>query len=141
MATQKQLMTLLSQQGLVNQRADIIAQFTHGRTSSVKALDQWEIDYICNFFLEQQKQQQNELDKKRKRVLAAGFGVYEKMNKKVSFEYIKGIACRMSKTDNFNKIPSGRLDSIYNTFLKMQKDLSIGNRIVESFINEQISYN
>ena len=110
MATKKQLMTLLSRQGLVNQRADIVSQFTQGRTTSVKALDQWEIDYMCSFFQEQQKQQNHDLDKKRKRVLAAGFGVYEKMNKKVSMEYIKGIACRMAKVEDFNKIPSGRLE-------------------------------
>ena len=141
MATTKKLMTLLSKQGLTNERGTIVSQFTQGRTSSVKALYDFEIDALCSFFETEQKKQNDELDKKRKRVLAAGFGVHEKMNKKVNTEYIKGIACRMAKVEDFNKIPSIRLDSIYNTFLTMQKDLSIGKRMVQCFISEQQFYN
>lgn len=141
MATTKKLMTLLSKQGLTNKRATIVSQFTQGRTSSVKALYDFEIDALCNFFEAEQKKQNDELNKKRKRVLAAGFGVYKLMRKNVSIEYIEGMASRMAKAENFNAIPTRRLDSIYNTFLNMQKDLSIGKRIVEGFISEQQNYN
>lgn len=141
MATIKKLMTLLSKQGLANERANIISQFTNGRTTSAKALYEWEINSICAFFEAEQRKQNDELDKKRKRVLAAGFGAHKKMNKKVSTDYIKGFACRMAKVNDFNKIPSTRLDSIYNTFLTMQKDLSIGKRMVEGYITEQQYYN
>ena len=56
-------------------------------------------------------------------------------------DYVKGVACKAAKEQTFNQIPSARLDSLYNAFLNAQKDLTFSNRLVEGFINEQISYN
>lgn len=141
MATTKKLMTLLSKQGLTEKRADIVSQFTHGRTSSVKALYKWELENLCNFFETEQNEQLKKLNKKRKRLIAVLFGIHNKMNKKVSIEYVKGIAQRAAKVDDFNKIPESRLDSLYNAFLNAQKDLDYSNRIITGFINEAICYN
>lgn len=138
MGNLKKLMTLLSREGLLEQRGEIIHDFTHGRTTSAKQLTPGEIDAMC-FILE--KHTQRSLDKKRKRLIAAIFAVFNKMNKKVSIEYVKAIACRAAKAENFNQIPSGRLDSLYNSFLKAQKDLNFSARLVEGFINEQKFYN
>ncbi|SKB63476.1 hypothetical protein SAMN05660477_00390 [Soonwooa buanensis] len=141
MATTKKLMTLLSKQGLTNQRADIIANFTNGRTTSVRALHPFEIDKLCNFFEAEQKKIDRDLDKKRKRVIAVLFGIHEKLNKKVSMQYVKGIACKAAKVEDFNKIPSHRLDTLYAAFLKQEKDLDFSNRYVSGLINEAVCYN
>ncbi|PIF44899.1 hypothetical protein CLU96_1896 [Chryseobacterium sp. 52] len=138
MATLKKLMTLLSKEGLLDQRADVINLYTGGRTSSAKELTPFEIQALCDTITENS---QHTLDKKRKRVLASIFGLYKKMNKKVSIEYVKGHACRAAKVDDFNKIPASRLDSIYNAFLKAQKDLEYSGRLVEIHNFEQTTYN
>lgn len=138
MATLKKLMTLLNKEGLLEQRADIIREWTGGRTTSAKELTPSEITAMC-FVLE--KDSQDTLDKKRKRVIAAIFGVFKKMNKRVSIDYVKGIACRAAKVDYFNQISSSRLDSLYNAFLQAQKDLAFSNRLVEGYLFEQQIYN
>lgn len=141
MATIKKLMTLLSNQGLVDERAEIIAQFTNGEKSSARELTAIEIDIICTFLDNEPAKKQNDLDKKRKRLIASIFGVFKLANKQVSMDYVKGVACKAAKEQTFNQIPSARLDSLYNAFLNAQKDLTFSKRLVEGFINEQISYN
>lgn len=37
-------------------------------------------------------------------------------------DYIKSVACRAAKGENFNHISTERLTTIYNMFLKRQKD-------------------
>ena len=138
MATLKKLMTLLSKEGLVNNRAEVINTFTNGRTSSARELSETELENLCRFF---ETNSQETLDKKRKRLIAVIFGVYKKMNKKVTIEYVKGIACRAAQESHFNHITSSRLDSLYNAFLKAQKDLDFTGRLVENFITESQYYN
>ncbi len=118
-------------------RAPIIAKFTKGRTTSTKELTPAELEELCNFF----QNNINHLDKKRKRVIAAIFGMFNKMNKTVSMEYVKAIACRAARYEAFNDIPASRLDSLYNAFLNAQKDLTMVGRLVEGFISEQQNYN
>lgn len=141
MATLKKLMTLLSNQGLVDERAEIIAQFTNGEKSSARELTEIEIDVLCALFDKQANKPVDELNKKRKRLIAAIFGVFKLANKTVSMDYVKAIACRAAKEKTFNQIPSARLDSLYNAFLNAQKDLTFSKRLVDGFINEQVSYN
>lgn len=138
MATVKKLMTLLSKEGLIASRADVIHTFTNGRTSSVRELNSKEIETLCNFFEANSKET---LDKKRKRLIAVLFGVFNLMNRKVSIDYVKSIACRAAKEENFNKISSSRLDSLYNAFLKAQKDLEFSGRLVDNYITESQLYN
>ncbi len=138
MATQKKLMTLLSMNKLLDQRADIFYEWTEGRTKSATELTAAEIDAIC-FVLE--KDTADKLDKKRKRLIAAIFGLFKLMNKTTHIDYVKGIACRAAKANRFNDIPSVRLDSLYNAFVNAQKDLAFSKRIVDGYLNEQIHYN
>ncbi|WP_102980143.1 hypothetical protein [Chryseobacterium scophthalmum] len=138
MATLKKLMTLMSKEGVSNQRAEIISAFTHGRTASAKNLNPQEIDTLCEFY---ERNSTEKLNKKRKRVIAAIFGMFKKMNKNVTTEYVKSIACRASNYERFNDIPSSRLDSLYAAFLKAQKDLNFAGRMVEGYISEQQHYN
>lgn len=131
-------MTILNKEGLTEQRGEIITGFTNGRTDSARQLTATEIDELCGVL---EGNPTIALDKKRKRLIAAIFGMFEKMNKQVSMDYVKGIACQAAKVKTFNSIPSTRLDSIYNAFLKAQKDLTFANRIVQNYIDEQTSYN
>lgn len=138
MATLKKLMTLMSNEGIANNRAEIISTFTKGRTTSARSLTPEEIDALCLFF---ERNSISDLDKKRKRVIAALFGLFKRMNKKVTTEYVKAVACRAARYQSFNDIPSARLDSLYNAFLHAQKDLIIAGRLIEGYILEQQSYN
>lgn len=138
MATLKKLMTLMSKEDVTNQRAEIISAFTHGRTDSAKNLSPNEIDILCDFYERNSKEL---LNKKRKRVIAAIFGMFKKMNKTVTIEYVKAIACTASRYQSFNDIPSTRLDSLYAAFLNAQKDLNFAGRLVEGYISEQQHYN
>lgn len=63
-------------------------------------------------------------DKARKRLIAAIGGWLRAMNKTETLPLIKGIACRASGKDDFNQIPLEQLRSLYNAFLKKQKDLN-----------------
>lgn len=128
----------MSKEGVTNQRAEIISAFTHGRTDSAKNLSPNEIDVLCDFYERNSKEL---LNKKRKRVIAAIFGMFNKMNKSVTTEYVKSIACIASKHKKFNDIPSTRLDSLYAAFLNAQKDLNFAGRLVEGYISEQQHYN
>lgn len=142
MATKKQLMTILSKIGVTEaERRDLVLEWTHGRTNSVRGLTPDELSGLCNTLSQRQQQVTKEMDKKRKRVIAAVFGMYEKMNKKVSMAYAIATICQAAKVDDINKIPSTRLDSLYNAFSNAQKDLNFTSRITGSWIMEQTSYN
>ena len=130
MATLKALMTTLSRQGLQEQRGESIYNFTKGRTSSERELKPKEINDLCRALNGQNPQDYTELDKKKKRLLAVIFGMFEKMGKEVSMDYVKGIACRAARVKDFNQIPSERLVSLYNAFLNAQKDLSFAQRLM-----------
>lgn len=76
------------------------------------------------------KQFTPEMNLKRKRLIAAIFGVLKLLNKKPTMAYVKSIACRAAKVKDFNDIPSERLNSLYNAFLNAQKDLGFAQRLV-----------
>lgn len=130
MATLKGLMTTLSKKGLQEQRGEIIYNFTGGRTSSARDLTPTEINGLSEALKSTAKPNQKDLDKKRKRLLAAIFGVFKMFNQKPTMEYVKGMACRAAKVKSFNDIPPARLTSLYNAFLKAQRDYSFARRLI-----------
>ncbi len=139
-------MTILTKIGVTEmERKNLILEWTEGRTSSTKELTDSELKELCNTISFEMKQRESEefkkQDKKRKRVIAAVFGLYQKMNKKVSMDYVIGTICRRAKVDDINKIPSARLDSLYNAYLQAQKDLDFSKRMVGSWVMDQTSYN
>lgn len=77
-----------------------------------------------------QDQHSAEMDKKRKRLLAAIFGVFKMFNQQPTIDYVKGIACRAAKKKNFNDIPNAKLVSLYNAFLNAQRDYSFARRLI-----------
>lgn len=69
-------------------------------------------------------------DRLRKRVIAAIGGWLRQIGKEnEGVGYIKAVACRAAGVENFNRIPAGRLETIYNMFLKKQRDAKAVNAV------------
>lgn len=66
----------------------------------------------------------DKMDRLRKQAMAAIGGYLKLVNRESSAAIIKGIACRSTGYDNFNKIPAERLRNLYNTFRNKQKDFN-----------------
>lgn len=77
-----------------------------------------------------------EMDRWRKRVMAAVGAWLRAMNKEESLDIIKGIACRATGAKAFNLIPLERLRSIYAAFNNKRKDLSF----VKKMTSVEIDY-
>lgn len=73
------------------------------------------------------------LDRKRKGVIKAIFRYMELRCRKVSIEYVKGVACRAAGVERFNQISEASLTRIYAEFCKKQKVLESMNP--EDFID------
>ena len=139
MATLKQLMTILSIQKVSDEdRAQLVCSWTKGRTTSTRELTAKEMQDIVDKL---QNAEQSNPDIWRKRVMAAIYGFLGKMNKEATPELVKGIACRAAKVQDFNKIPTQRLISLYTAFTNMQKDLNFAKKMVESFTLDSQNYN
>jgi len=130
---------MLSERKVSNeQRADLVYSWTNGRTTSARDLNAYELNWICKS-LEGHK---SKLDINRKRLIASIFGYLEKMNiKNVPIDYVKALACKASGYKRFNDIPEDRLNSLYNSFTKRQKDLNFTEKMVQGWISDQISCN
>ncbi len=101
---------------------------------SSKDIDNHDLMNICHTLENQLKGKGDDNDKLRKRVIAAVGGWLKLEGRESNMEIIKGIACRATGYDNFNKIPTERLRNVYNTFLKKQKDTKAINEIADSYI-------
>lgn len=90
---------------------------------SSKDLTNAELLELCDKLNEIANPEDAKLDKMRKRVIAAIGGWLRMIGKeKEGIGYIKGVACQAAKVDNFNKISLERLTTIYNMFLRKQRD-------------------
>ncbi|MFR9546730.1 MAG: hypothetical protein SNJ29_14310 [Rikenellaceae bacterium] len=101
---------------------------------SSKDIDNHDLMNICHTLEKQLKGKGDDNDKLRKRVIAAIGGWLKLEGRDSDLKIIKGIACRATGYDNFNKIPIERLRNVYNTFLKKQKDTKTINEIADSYI-------
>lgn len=131
MATIKKLQTIFSKKGMTTeQRHQVIYHFTNGRTESSKSLTPTEINSLCEALngISKNKTTDIQLDKKRKRLLAAIFGLFKMFHKQPTLEYVKGIACRAARKDSFNDIPPAKLVSLYNAFIHAQRDYRFAGR-------------
>lgn len=101
----------------------------YGVESSVD-LNNDELIQICDRLNSLLNPEDAKRDKMRKRVIAAIEGWLRLIGKgEQSASYIKSIACRAAKVDNFNHITLERLTTIYNMFLKRQKDAKAVNAV------------
>lgn len=78
----------------------------------------------------------DEMDKLRKRAMAAIGGYLQRINHASSAEIIKGIACRSTGYRAFNKIPAERLRNLYNTFRNKQKDIATVNSVALELLTQ-----
>lgn len=97
---------------------------------SSKDLTNAELLELCDRLNEILNPENAKTDKMRKRVIAAIGGWLRMIGKgDEGINYIKGVACQAAKVDNFNKIPLERLTTIYNMFLRKQKDAKSVNEV------------
>ena len=78
-------------------------------------------------------------DQLRKRVIAAIGGWLRVSGREESLDLIKGIACRATGYDSFNKIPNERLRNIYCAFSKKTQDQKKINEITDNFFVQMLS--
>lgn len=91
---------------------------------SSRDMDTHDLINICAKLSEQanRKSGHGETDKLRKRVMASIGAYLRATGRKGNATVIKGIACRASGYDDFNKIPKERLRNLYYAFNNKVKD-------------------
>lgn len=108
----------------------------YGVESSVDLTNE-ELTNICDHLNSILNPEDAKRDRMRKRVIAAIGGWLRLIGKgNEGVEYIKGVACRAAKVENFNNITLERLTTIYNMFLKRQKDAKSINAVAGQIENE-----
>ncbi len=112
--------TLCSLNGITEDEKRAIVS-SYGVESSAD-IDTHDLINICASLSKQSDSKANLMDKLRKRAMAAIGGYLRQINHVSSSEIIKGIACRSTGYEDFNKIPAERLRNIYNTFRNKQRD-------------------
>ncbi len=115
----------------LNMDADMkLALISGYGVESSKDLTNAELLELCDHLNEILNPEDAKTDKMRKRVIAAIGGWLRMIGKgDDGINYIKGVACQAAKVDNFNKIPLERLTTIYNMFLRKQKDAKSVNEV------------
>lgn len=108
---------------------------SYGATSS-RDLDAHQLLDLCNKLEGIQQPKLVEMDKYRKRLIAAIFAWRKAMGDPSSMNEVKAIACRAAQANHFNAIPLERLRSLYNAFTNKSKDMDF----VEQLTAEEIAY-
>ena len=117
----KKFHTLLGRTGVGSAgKEGILAGY---RVASSRDLSVSELVEACNVLDMQLNPKLQELDKARKRLMASIGAWLRAMGVPHDANYIKAVACRAAKRDNFNEIPFEQLRSLYASFKKMKKDL------------------
>ncbi len=120
---------LLNKMGIpAEDKRDFIIDYTDGVTDSLTEL--WnnypgfytEMIRHMETMVRQIDNHNGEMDKYRKRVIAAIGGYFKQVGLIHNIDYIKATACQSAGYKSFNQIPKERLRNVYNAFTKMQKD-------------------
>lgn len=118
----KKFHTLCSVLGMTDdQKSTLLSSWG---VESSRDLDQHQLIDICAKLSEQANQKNGtaSLDKLRKRAIAAIGGWLRETYQSQGISKIKGIACRATGYDDFNKIPKERLCNLIATFNNKVKD-------------------
>ncbi|MDO4213210.1 MAG: hypothetical protein Q4D10_03610 [Bacteroidales bacterium] len=115
--------TLCSACGMTpEEKAAVVASFGVDSSADINTHDL--ID-VCNKLAGQLGQNRDtSKDRLRKQVMAAIGGYLKKIGHESNADIIKGIACRSTGYDDFNKIPVERLRNCYYAFVNKQKDIA-----------------
>lgn len=82
---------------------------------------------------------QPNLDRLRKRAMAAIGGYLRMVGQEGSADLIRGIACRATGYESFNKIPAERLRNIYSCFSNKQKDIKAVEGLAEALMMQPLN--
>ena len=96
---------------------------------------------ICDRLAMEADPRLKDLDAWRKRVIKTVFAYCEATGREASMDYVKGIACRAGGFEQFNRIPLGRLKSLYYAFKDKVKDIENVNSIAMQDLLKNISLN
>ncbi|MDR1846734.1 MAG: hypothetical protein LBR17_01270 [Bacteroidales bacterium] len=125
----KRFHTLLSKLGMNgDDKADILYQY---KVTSTKQLSCIQLIECCEYLQRLTSPQYNEMDKLRKRVIAAIDKWLRNNGKPSEIEYIKALACRAAGENAFNKISKTKLTAIYNTFCKYNRTQAATEDVIE----------
>ena len=79
-----------------------------------------------------------DMDRLRKRAMAAIGGYLRLTGQPESMALIQGIACRATGYDKFNQIPAERLRNLYSCFRNKQKDLQAVEHLAQAMMMQQL---
>ncbi len=100
-------------------RRDFIADFTEGKYMSLTDLYDNDLS-LYNWMIAQMQikvaEYRKTKSKLRQQLIAAIFAHFERQELKVNIDYVKTVACRAAKCDDFNKIPEDKLRSLIHEF-------------------------
>ena len=137
----KKFHTLCSVLGLSEDEKRAIVE-SYGVESS-RDMDTHDLINVCANLSDQanKKSGTGDLDKLRKRVMASIGSYLHSIGKKSNASIIKGIACRATGYEEFNKIPRERLRNIIATFNNKVKDKQgvndvLASMMLQSFMND-----
>lgn len=130
----KKFHTLCSVLGLTDAEKRAIVE-SYGVESS-RDMDTHDLINVCGKLSAQanEKTGAGEMDKLRKRVMAAIGGYLKATGRESNATVIKGIACRATGHADFNKIPRERLRNLVAAFNNKVKDAQAVNRIVDEML-------
>lgn len=134
----KKFHTLCSVLGITNdQKKDLLASWD---VESSRDLTQHQLIDICAKLSEQvnHKNGTASLDKLRKQVIAAIGSWLRETYQSQGISKIKGIACRATGYDDFNKIPRERLRNLIATFNNKVKDARSVDNITNAVLMQTL---
>jgi hypothetical protein len=120
-------------------KENILSEYNVKHTTDLTCLQLIE---ICNRLSNILSPDLVEMDKYRKRVIAAISEWLRNKDMRTDLDYIKGVACKAAQAKTFNSIPLNKLRAIYATFTTYNKiskqtsdvietELSGGKRIID----------
>ena len=125
---------LLGQAGIDEEgKLDLLSSY--GVSSSLH-LGAHELLELCATVEKLSRPDAAEMDKLRKRLIAAIGAWLRAMGREENAAVIKGIACRAARVKSFNRISKDRLNSLIYAFNKKSKDI----KFVEELTNEELNY-
>ena len=130
----KKFHTLCSVLGLTEDEKHAIVE-SYGVESS-RDMDTHDLINVCANLSEQVNKNNGtgDLDKLRKRVMAAIGSYLRSVGKANNASVIKGIACRATGYEDFNKIPRERLRNLIATFNNKVKDSKGVNDVIAAMM-------
>ncbi len=108
---------------------------------SSKDIGNHELMDLCHTLELKLDKDAREADAVRKRTIAAIGGWLRLVGKENNIDTIKGIACRATGYESFNKIPIERLRNIYSAFLKKQRDHKAATAIADEYLVQLLTTN